>query len=59
MSEYELAYLQIEYGNSIALIFGTYITGLFAMLLASHFIAGKLDRFMVIFVLTIFTLFTI
>ena len=59
MSEFELAYLHNEYGNSISLTFGVYMTGLFAMLLASRYMASKLDLFMKGFLIFLFTLFTI
>lgn len=59
MTEFEIALLINEYGNSIAVMFGVYMSGIFAMVLASRYLADLQDRFMRGFVIFLFTQFCI
>lgn len=59
MTEFELAYLTNEYGNSIAVMFGVYMSGMFAMVFASRYLANVQDRYMRGFVIFLYTLFTL
>ncbi len=58
MSDYEIAALTNEFLNSLQGRIDTYLTGLFAMLITSYFVASKLSRAIAGLVICLFSLYS-
>lgn len=57
MSDFEVAVLTNEFLDSLQGRIDTYLTGLFAMLISSYFVASKLSRAIAGLVVSIFSLY--